>query len=110
MRNSTRWAATFLLSVAAGSMATASAAPLASVPPEVTVQATQGQGGVPAAKGRLKFKSAGPICMCAEGLSEKDIEQAMTKSKADKTTGPDSGSSRSQANSQETNLNLGVAK
>lgn len=110
MRNSTRWAVAFLLSAAAASMAPVIAAPLASVPPEMTLQATQGQGGVPAAKGRLKFKSAGPICMCAEGLSEKDIEQALAKSKAEKRTGSDSGSSPSQANSQEKNLNLGVAK
>lgn len=25
---------------------------------------------------RLKFKSRGPVCLCGNGLSEKDIEQA----------------------------------
>ena len=47
-------------------------------------------------------------------MSERDIEQALAKSKlvkiADKIADPNSGSSRIQANGQEIPLNLGVAK
>ena len=51
--------------------------------------ATRGSG-VPPAQGRLRFKSAGPVCMCGEGLSEKDIERAMARqgpAKPDATEG-----------------------
>lgn len=36
---------------------------------------------------RLKFKSRGPVCLCGNGLSEKDIERA-TKPSADRSTEP----------------------
>jgi hypothetical protein len=35
--------------------------------------------------------------MCAEGMSERDIEQAMAKLKQDKAAGSESATSRSQA-------------
>ena len=100
MRNLTGWAVVFLLLAAAGSIASVSAATV--VLPETTTQSTQGQktqiqGGVPAPKGRLKFKSAGPVCMCAEGMSERDIEQAMARLKQDKAAGSGSVTSNSQA-------------
>lgn len=31
---------------------------------------------------RLKFKSKGPACMCADGLSEKDIQQQQIRPKS----------------------------
>lgn len=106
MRNLTGWAVVFLSSIAA-----ANATPtVPAVTPEMTTQATQGQGGVPAAKGRLKFKTSGPVCMCAGGMSERDIEQALAKFKQGKVAGPNSGVSRSQDSSQEKNLNQGVTK
>lgn len=100
MRNLTRWAVVFLLLAAAGSIASVSAATV--VLPQTTTQSMQGQktqiqGGVPAPKGRLKFKSSGPVCMCAEGMSERDIEQAMAKLKQDKAAGSGSVTSNSQA-------------
>ncbi len=100
MRNLTGWAVVFLLLAAAGSIASVSAATV--VLPETTTQSTQGQktqiqGGVPAPKGRLKFKSSGPVCMCGEGMSERDIEQAMARLKQDKAAGSGSVTSSSQA-------------
>jgi hypothetical protein len=88
-----------LLLAAAGGMPSVSAAPMTSQ--ETTTQATQRQatqiqGGVPAPKGRLKFKSSGPVCMCGEGMSERDIEQRMAKLKQ-KATGSGSVTSSSQA-------------
>lgn len=41
--------------------------------------ATVAAAGSPKATGRLRFKSAGPVCMCGEGLSERDIEAAMRR-------------------------------
>ena len=89
-----------LFLAAASGMASASAAPMTSQ--ETTTQATQGQktqmqGGVPAPKGRLKFKSSGPVCMCAEGMSERDIEQAMARLKQDKAADSESVTSSDQA-------------
>lgn len=114
MRILTGWVVAFLLPVAAGSMSPVSAAPVSSSEINMSSRATPGQGGVPAAKGRLKFKSSGPVCMCAEGMSERDIEQAMAKSGsgkiADKIAGQDSGANRGQAGGQEKTLNSGVAK
>ena len=46
-------------------------------PPSPSATVATGGSGVPPAKGRLRFKSAGPVCMCGEGMSEKDIERAM---------------------------------
>lgn len=106
MQNLTGCAVVFLLS--AGAANAAPAAPAAA--PEMTTQATQGRGGVPAAKGRLKFKSSRPVCGCAEGLSERDIEQAITKSKPDKLARPNLDAGGSQASGQEETLNLGVTK
>jgi hypothetical protein len=48
--------------------------------------------------------------MCTEGLSERDIEQAMARSKPEKIAGSELGTGRSQASGQEKTLNLGVAK
>lgn len=108
MRNLTGWVVAFLFAVAVAGIAPASAAPM--VASDMAAPATSGQGGVPAPKGRLKFKSSGPVCMCAEGLSEKDIEQALAKAKSEKSADPNSGSGRIQANNQEKPLNLGVTK
>jgi hypothetical protein len=88
-----------LLLAAAGGMPSVSAAPMTSQ--ETTTQATQRQatqiqGGVPAPKGRLKFKSSGPVCMCGEGMNERDIEKAMAKLRQ-KATGSGSVTSSSQA-------------
>jgi len=105
MRNLTGWAAGWavaLLLAAVGGMSPVSAAQGV----EISTQATPKQGGLPAPKGRLKFKSAGPVCMCGEGMSEKDIEQALARSQPDKST--DSGVGGGQTG--EKNLNLGVAK
>ena len=77
---------------------------------DMAAPATSGQGGVPAPKGRLKFKSSGPVCMCAEGLSEKDIEQAMSKAKSARSSDSNSGSGHIQANTQDKPINLGVVK
>jgi hypothetical protein len=96
----------FALPLAAANAA--GAAPAAS--PEATAQAKQWAGGVPAATGRLKFKSAGPVCMCAEGLSERDIEQALAKARTTNVERRESDASRSQAGGQEKTLNFGVAK
>lgn len=115
MRNWTSWVVAFLLVGSVAGVAPVSATPAVSA--ELITPATSGQGGVPAPKGRLKFKSSGPVCMCAEGLSEKDIEQALAKARsekgADKSADPNSGSGRIQANNQEKQEkphNLGVAK
>jgi len=88
-----------LLLAAAGGMCSASAAPMTSQ--ETTTQPTQRQttqiqGGVPAPKGRLKFKSSGPVCMCGEGMSERDIEQAMARLEQAKAEGSGSVTSSSQ--------------
>lgn len=106
MRNLTGWAVVFLLSVAAGSLA--SVVTVTALAEEMTP--LQRQGAVPAPKGRLKFKSSGPVCMCAEGMSERDIEQAMVKLKAGNNPGPDAADSRSQESSQEKTNNLGVTQ
>ena len=100
VRKLTGWTVVILLSATAGGITSVSAATV--VLPETTIQATQRQttqmqGGLPAPKGRLKFKSSGPVCMCAEGMSERDIEQAMAKLKQDKAAGSGSVTSNSQA-------------
>jgi len=46
---------------------------------EATSKASTVTSGVPPAKGRLRFKSAGPVCMCGDGMSERDIEAAMIR-------------------------------
>ena len=101
MMNLTGWP--FVLLAVAGGIASVSAAPMTSQ--ETTTQATQEQttgqitliqGGVPAPKGRLKFKSSGPVCMCGQGMSERDIERAMAKLKQDKDAGSGSVTSSSQ--------------
>ncbi len=107
MRYSIGWAV--LLSTLSGN--TALAAP-AGTPgaAEATQSPTRIQGGLPAPTGRLKFKSAGPVCICGEGLSERDIEKAMAKFKTDKDSVPGSDADRSQAGAKERNLNSGVSK
>jgi len=111
MRNLPGWVAAFLLPTAAGAMAPAGAASLLAL--ETSPQASVAPGGsssVPAAKGRLKFKSAGPVCMCGEGLSERDIEQALAKLQTEKTGGQDPATRPVPVTGQENNVNLGVAK
>ena len=111
MRLLTGWAIAILLPLAAGSFAPASAAPaLAADASPQPGMASGTYSSVPPAKGRLKFKSNGPVCMCAEGLSERDIEQALAKLQPEKTTGQDSGTGQTAAGRQEKNLNSGVAK
>ena len=55
----------------------AHAAAQSSSPPDSPVAAD----GIdpPSGKGRLRFKSRGPVCMCGDGLSERDIERAMVR-------------------------------
>lgn len=111
MRNLTVWVVAFLLPLTAGAITPVSAAPI--VRPETSPQASMGSGGfpsVPAATGRLKFKSSGPVCMCAEGLSERDIEQALAKLQSEKTAGEDPATRLASVSGQENNFNLGVAK
>ena len=103
MRTLTGWLA--LLSLAAVNAAAAADA-VAAASPEMSTAAAR--GALPAAKGRLKFKSAGPVCMCGDGLSERDIEQALARSETG--AGQDTGAGRIQGSGQEKNLNLGVAK
>jgi len=106
MRNLTGCDVAFLLSVAAGSLVSVGTVTVLAA--EMT--SLQSQGGKPAPKGRLKFKTSGPVCMCAEGMSERDIEQAMAKLKTGNNPGPDSGDSRIQESSQEKTNNLGVTQ
>ncbi|MFA6310498.1 MAG: hypothetical protein WCV99_17505 [Sterolibacterium sp.] len=110
MRNLKRSAVALL--VAAAAIAPVGAATMV-VAAEPSSQASPGRGGfssVPAAKGRLKFKSSGPVCMCAEGLSERDIEQALARSSAEVIAGQDTGHNQTPVGGQEKNLNSGVAK
>lgn len=46
---------------------------------EANSNASTVTAGAPPAKGRLRFKSAGPVCMCGDGMSERDIEAAMVR-------------------------------
>ena len=111
MRNLPRRVVVFLLSTAAGIMAPAGAVPL--LGQETTPQASVapgGSGSVPPAKGRLKFKSAGPVCMCGDGLSERDIEQALAKLQSEKTGGQNPETRTVPVTAQENNINLGVSK
>lgn len=71
-----------------------------------TTQSTTVHSVAPAPSGRLKFRRPGPVCMCGDGPSEKDIEQALDKSP--KTTPAARG--HGQAGSQHENLNSGVPK
>ena len=96
MQNLMRWAVVFYLSVAF-----ANAAP--AVSSETDTLAIKGQSEVPVVKGRLKFKSSRPVCMCAEGMSERDIQQALTRSKQGQVAEPDSDVKRSQDGSKEKN-------
>ena len=103
MRSSIGWGA-FLLAAAAN---VAIAGP--GEPPDSAVLSqtqTRVQGGLPAPTGRLKFKSAGPVCICGEGLSERDIEKATPKFKSDKEAISKPGVSRSQ----EKPVNSGASK
>lgn len=43
-------------------------------------------------------------------MSERDIEQALAKSKSEKIAGQDSGTRQTPVGGQQENLNLGVAK
>lgn len=86
-------------------------------PREASSQVVTQTAGVPPAKGRLRFKSAGPVCMCGEGLSEKDIEAAMIRqglSRAMSVHGSMAAEGRSNnamgGESQMNNQNGGVAR
>lgn len=105
MTNLNGWPYALLLLVSAGSVAAVSAAPMNSQ--ETTTQATQDQpkangqislipGGRPSPKGRLKFKSGGPVCMCGEGMNERDIERLTEKLKEKRAAGPESVTTDSQ--------------
>lgn len=106
MRNLTGWVVAFPFAVVVAGIVPVNAAPVTSA--EMLKPATPGQGGVPAPRGRLKFKSSGPVCMCAEGLGERDIEQALAKSQSDKVA--DGNADASPGNSQKKTFNSGVAK
>lgn len=108
MRNSLGWAVFVSMAAANGAVAGPVGPPASA---DISQHPTRVQGRLPAPKGRLKFKSAGPVCICGEGLSERDIEQAMAnKLRSDKVAVPDSDASRSRGGSQEKNLNSGVSK
>lgn len=94
-----------LLLVSAGSVASVSAAPMNSQ--DTPAQATRDQpkangqislipGRRPSPKGRLKFKSGGPVCMCGEGMSERDIERLTEKLKENRAAGSESVTTDSQ--------------
>jgi hypothetical protein len=108
MWNSKGLAVVFLLTVTGGCIVLPG--PVQAATPEVTTPVTKEQYRLPPPTGRLKFKSSGPVCMCAEGMSERDIEQAMAKLKAEKSSGSEGVAKRSQESSQETSHNLGVTK
>ena len=107
MRNSLGWAV-FLSMTAANTAVAAPIGPPASA--AISQQPTRVQGRLPLPTGRLKFKSPGPVCICGEGLSERDIEQAMAKFRSDKVATPDSDASRSRGGNPEKTLNSGVSK
>jgi len=115
MRKMTGWVAAFLVpvSIAVGGIAPVGAATVVSA--EIATPAplpiSKSPGALPAPTGRLKFKSAGPVCLCGDGgLSERDIEQALAKLKAEKVAGQDLDVGANQAGSPERTPNLGVAK
>lgn len=60
----------------------------------VTGELQQKDESVPLKKGRLRFKSSGPVCMCAEGMSEREIEKKRIRFKQDKTEEAVSGAGR----------------
>jgi hypothetical protein len=65
------------------------------VAPAAGISASQtGDGSAPATKRRLRFKSSGPVCMCAEGMSERDIEKNRLKHEQDKSVDTISGAGR----------------
>lgn len=100
-------AVAFLLTaVAAGNLSLAAQAEM----PEMVMHTKQKPGGLPPPRGRLKFKSSGPVCMCAEGMSERDIERAMEKLKAAKNSKLDSDTKSGQEKNQESYINPGVTK
>jgi hypothetical protein len=77
---------------------------------ETVQQKTPVKGMLPAAKGRLKFKSAGPMCICGEGLSERDIaQQQIVRSKSGEVL-PDIAGDHNQSSNLQNNINTGVAK
>lgn len=81
-------------------VAVAYAAPAVSA--ETTaLELTKVQSEVSVVKGRLKFKSIRPVCMCAEGMSERDIQQALARSKQGQIVEPDKDINRSQDASKE---------
>jgi len=108
MRNVTGRVAAMLFPLAVASMPLASASPATA--PELTPRAGNPRNGVPPAQGRLKFKSAGPVCMCGDGLSERDIEQALAKSTLDQSVSQAPGSVRAPSGGGEKNLNFGGTK
>lgn len=107
MRNLKIGTAGVLLSLIAGAAPPVVAAADKSLPSSSTASGTP---SLPAATGRLKFKSSGPVCMCGEGLSEKDIEQALAKLQHEKSADQHSGSAQANATRPDNNLNSGAAK
>ena len=70
------------------------------VSPDTNMREIKGQSEVPLVRARLKFKSSRPVCMCAEGMSERDIEQGLAKFKQGHAT-PDSDTNRNHEASKE---------
>ena len=75
--------------------------------PDLNAQSAVGRADLPPAKGRLRFKSAGPVCMCSEGLSEKDIERAMVRQGLAK---PEATEERDRSAMESKTPNGGVAR
>ncbi len=75
--------AAVLLAGLSAMVAESRAAPAAGAEPSPAASQTSAQ---PPRSSRLKFRSGGPICMCAGGLSEADI-QAGEQQRKDPTAG-----------------------
>lgn len=75
---------------------------------QISPPLTAASGGAPPPAGRLRFKSAGPVCMCGEGLSEKDIERAMARQA--KAKQPAAAEGRNKAPTESQTPNEGVSQ
>lgn len=76
-----------MMRLAAAVLSLMIAMPVAAAPGKTTPEAGSAAAGAVSSAPRLKFKSGRPVCMCANGLSEKDIERAANR-RADKPAGP----------------------
>lgn len=82
-------------------VASSHVAPALSAETAVLETIVKGQSEVAVTKGRLKFKSSGPVCMCGNGMSEQDLLKALAKSKQDRLVKPDAENNRSRNASKE---------